>query len=264
VVWQISNKSNHPTHSNISNTIMNLPIQLKTLAIALCGCGALALPTANAAMIIGSSTNYQLNGDDSSVNTTTAVDVGLDGGTNASGLWTFELPNIDPADLTAANITLAFERSVGVGGGGSTDHLDLFILDDLRATDSATFSADHIAPADQPSNPSKTGYTLLQDNFIQRSTPDDTNVSLSSSAQADLLDYLQNDVTYTAGEYLVIAAAFSNNTNDGNASGRFQMHRDDFAGGVNQLELTVIPEPSASALLAGALGFLLVFRRRRR
>jgi hypothetical protein len=42
------------------------------------------------------------------------------------------------------------------------------------------------------------------------------------------------------------------------------MHRDDFTGGVNQLELTVIPEPSASALLAGALGFLLVFRRRRR
>ena len=171
-------------------------------------------------------------------------------------LWTFELPTLGAGEtLTAADVSLAYRRDVSTG----LELGSIFVLDSLRGTDTAS-NSDGIDPGNPPST---SGWTLLQDDFVDSSTSSEQNVGLDATGQTNLFTFLDNN--YTAGEYLVISVAVDiNDESTISDFQRFEFDDDRFTGAHYQLELTTIPEPSSLALLAEALGLAAVMLRRRR
>lgn len=205
--------------------------------------------TASAATIIDSSTNYQVEA--SSVDAkSSSQDVQVGTFNDSSGLWTFELPVFDINTATDADITLAYQREVNIEPPQS---VTLFVNNSLRATDSAT-TADYIAAT---TDPAPAGWTLIQEDFVIGNSSTNRNVSLSSTGKSNLLNFLQTN--YTAGEFLVIGAAFDLNGNPAGTFDRFEFQPGAFSGGVNQLAL--IPEPAVASLVV--MGMIPLLSRRR-
>jgi len=145
-----------------------------------------------------------------------------------TALWTFQLPDVDVAFYSQANLALAFRRAVST----SNETLDLYVR--FRSTDSAS-NADNFAP---DADPTVAGWTLIQAGFASGNTGGNQNLTLNTAGQAALIDFLQSG-GYTSGHYLAVAVVVSQNGAASSNYQRFEFDNDRFEGA--KYEFSIAP-----------------------
>ncbi len=166
--------------------------------------------------------------------------------------------NIQTADGSqpAANISTGFSSNLYQSSAGSgTQYLQL--QERTGATGGTLMAAAGLAKlnASGPNtNFLTTGETYSYGFSIERTGETEAVITMTISG-GDLTDAMTLSFTKTGTDYFTFdTIGFSNSSSA--TTGMQQV-------GLSNIQLTLIPEPSAAALLAGALGLLLVARRRR-
>ncbi len=169
-----------------------------------------------------------------------------------SVVWFFELPDLGGQPLGTVDLSLFYAGNFNDVGTGN---LDLYYLD-VRDAATATYPGDYGYDTTTP-----TGSTLLVDDWLTPASTDDQFHTLSSSAQSALA-LLINTEGYVVGDFLTVAAVYDSN-NGGNDNGNYEVGSDESGETLASATFTVVPEPSAFALLLSALGLVLLIRRHR-
>lgn len=178
-------------------------------------------------------------------------------------LGTFLLPSLS-GPISDADVSFFYNNGASGSFNGAT--IDLYVHNSFstnQVLDGNEAVGDYNIPyANTSGSPTAANYTLIQKDFVVPTVSTGEVVSLSASGQSALTSFLQSN--YTAGEYIVFAAALDINTNTPSGDYGVGMIYDGIAANASQqLSITVIPEPTTAALLAAGLGILMIGRRRR-
>ena len=185
--------------------------------------------------------------------------------TLTSAGFAFELPDLGGNTVSTSQLTTFFDK---YGSDGAAFDLSLFVK---TASSSTLSSADFIAPANDFTGSTPSGWTEIELKFLPANSSLSTgdSITMSSSGQTALTSFLNTYYTATpaGGDFLIAGLAAQTNGTpiDDNFEGVvIRGDNDATTPVITNLSITAIPEPSSFALLAGALGLGLVLLRRRR